>query len=253
MVIATRIRLVGANFRLSGIPEDEAAGRGWTTIRRDLTIDLLRDLAPSVILGQECDPTIRADLLTGLGDNWRYRRNGNVIAFYDLDHHSYLDHHLYNLPSPPDTAPRRLITLQLQMRATSDWFWVSSAHFTVGDVDWQRAQMESVVSRLEALNIRNSIFQADLNNDGMATDDPRGIARQGGLWDLRSKLAPGRMHSDELSTWNGWAETEANGLWIDEVFTGENFMPYTARVVETNGASDHNWLLTSVIQIANET
>jgi hypothetical protein len=265
MVASTRVRGLVANFRLE--PEDAddiAAGHAWTNGRRDATaatFDRIRGagLMPSVIMGQECSTTLRSDLWDILGrDRWLLVRNGNVIVLWDGAQHESLDAGTARLPTPvqPDGSPgdpRRLVWVELRVKGTGDRFWAASSHFTVGDAVWQRQQMAAVVDLLP--NPRNTIFGADINNDVMEGDCPRSIARAGGLFDLRSKLALPRITNVSFNSFNGWATTRRDGLWIDDLFTGNNLQPYYGNMIRTEieGASDHNWLLVSSIQIVDET
>ena len=165
--MATRLRLLNANFRLEPYPGDDEAGRGWDD-RRDATIALIKSLNPQVITGQECSANIRADLLEGLGGSteWGYYRNGNVIVWIKKDEVERISYdNTIHLPSAPDADPRRLVVVQIRLKATGDVLWVASSHFTVGDPYWQNRQMQAVVDELTANhNIRNTIFGADVNN-----------------------------------------------------------------------------------------
>ena len=51
------------------------------------------------------------------------------------------------------------------------------------------------------------------------------------------------------NTFNGWQPPKHDGFWIDDILTGDNFQPYYARVIDTNGASDHQWIIASSIQL----
>jgi hypothetical protein len=252
----TRIRILTANFRLT--PEsdaDIAGGHAWESKRRGLTIDLLKTWKPSVICGQECSTAIRADLATGLGTNWRHIRNGNVIVWLDANKHNLIGSAIHMLPSPPAADgspgdPRRLVLARLQMKATGNHWWAASTHFTPGDPDWQARQMEAAVEFITAEgDIRNTIFGGDFNAGGTNTAGPRTIAKAGGLRSLRGKLGPDCISNLESNSYNGWSTPPRNGFWIDDILTGHNFQPYYGSVINTDGASDHQFILASSIQL----
>jgi endonuclease/exonuclease/phosphatase family metal-dependent hydrolase len=257
MSIQTRIRLMSANFRLTPeSPEDIAAGHTWA-VRKPLTINLLKTWAPSVICGQECSTTIRNDLATGLGSPWKFIRNGNVIIFYDTNHHNLISSKTAMLPTAagPDgtTDPRRLVLIRLQMKATGAHWWAASTHFTAGgDPAWRVKQMTAVLDFIKANgDLANTILGGDVNSSLMDDEGPRTVARAAGLFDLRSKLAAPRIRNVTATTFPGWVEPSPHdNRWIDDICAGENFQPYYGRVVETNGASDHNFLIASSIQLS---
>jgi hypothetical protein len=255
MSIQTRIRMMTCNFRIENA-EDDATGHGWSAVRKPFAIALLKAWKPSVICSQECSTTIRADLLIGLGANWRYIRNGNVGVFYDSNQHTLISSKTAMLPTAPGpdgtTDPRRLVLVRLKMKATGDEWWAASTHFTAGgDPVWRVKQMTAVVAFIKANgDLTNTILGGDVNSSLMDDEGPRTVGRAAGLFDLRSKLAALRIRNVDYGTFNDWLPTLHDGRWIDEVFTGENFQPYYGRVVETNGASDHNWVLASSIALA---
>ena len=237
------------------MPEDVAAGRDWP-VRKPLALALLKAWKPSVICAQECSTVIRADLLIGLGANWRYIRNGNVGVFYDSNQHNLISSKTAMLPAAPNpdgTAgdPRRLVLVKLKMKATGDDWWAAATHLTAGgDPAWRVKQMAAVVAFIKANgDPASTILGGDINSSLMDDEGPRTVARAAGLFDLRSKLAAPRIRNVDYGTFNNWSPTLHNSLWIDDVCTGENFQPYYSRVVETNGASDHNWVLASSIQL----
>jgi endonuclease/exonuclease/phosphatase family metal-dependent hydrolase len=255
VTVTTRVRMMTCNFRIENA-EDDATGHGWTTVRKPLALTLLKAWKPSVICSQECSTTIRADLLIGLGANWRYIRNGNVGVFYDTNQHSLVSSKTAMLPTAPDpetgkTDPRRLVLVNLQMKATGDKWWVASTHFTAGgDPAWRVKQMTAVVAFIKANgDPANTILGGDVNSSLMDDEGPRTVARDGKLFDLRSKLAGPRIMNCDASTFNAWLPTLHDNRWIDECFAGDRWQPYYSRVVETDGASDHNWVLASSIQI----
>jgi hypothetical protein len=256
-VITTRIRMLTANFRIENA-EDDATGHGWTTVRKPLALALLKAWKPSVICSQECSTTIRADLLIGLGANWRYSRNGNVGVFYDSNQHNLISSKIAMLPTAPDpvtgkTDPRRLVLCQLQMKATGAHWWAASTHFTAGgDPVWRVKQMQAVVGFIKANgDLANTILGGDVNSSLVDDEGPRTVARAAGLFDIRSKLAAPRIRNVMMTTFPGWTQPSAQtGRWIDDCWSGENWSNYYARVVETNGASDHNWLISSQIQLS---
>jgi hypothetical protein len=256
MSIQTRIRLMSANFRLEPVPEDIAAGRGWP-VRKQPTIDLLKAWKPSVICGQECSTTIRADLLIGLGSNWRYIRNGNVIVFYDINQHNLISSKTAMLPTPPlpdgsPGDPRRLVLVRLQMKATGAHWWAASTHFTAGgDPVWRVKQMQAVVAFIKANgDLANTILGGDINSSLMDDPGPRTVGRTAGLYDLRSKLALAQIRNGTSSTFNDWEPALQSGRWIDDVFTSSNFQPYYSRIIPTEGASDHEWIVASSIALS---
>jgi hypothetical protein len=256
VTVTTRIRLLTANFRLAPESwEDIAAGHAWNQGRRELTVNLLKAWRPSVICGQECSAVIRADLAAALGASWRFVRNGHVIVWYDTNQHSLLGSATHMLPSPPPSEgstfdPRRLTLAHLRMRATVDDWWAASTHFTPGQPAWQARQMEAAVAFIaENGDPANTIFGGDFNAGGTDTESPREIARDGRLFDLRSKLAARRIGNVTSNTFNGWERPLHDGFWIDDVLTGDNFQPYYGRVIDTNGASDHQWVIASSIQL----
>jgi hypothetical protein len=244
----TRVRMMTCNFRVES-DADIAAGHGWTQVRKALALSLLKAWNPSVICGQECSTTIRADLLAGLGSYWKLVRNGNVVVLYDSNQHSLIGYKTAMLPSP-GTDPRRLTLANLQMKATGRSFWPASTHFTPDSADWQAKQMQAVVDFIKANgDMRNTILGGDLNTGATATG-PRLIGRTAGLFPLRDKLAAPRIINVTSDSYNGWQQPAPHdGLWIDDVCTGENWSDYYGRVVETNGASDHNWIIASSIQL----
>lgn len=255
---ATRVRLLSANFRLEPeSAEDIEAGHTWA-VRRPLVSGLLDYWSPSIICGQECSTQIRADLTADLS-GWRMVRNGNVSVWWDTGQHTLISSGATMLPTPPrddglPIDPRRLVLARLQVKSTGDHLWVASTHFTAGDPVWQPQQMAAAVAYVTTNgNVRNTILAGDFNAGGTDTESPREIARDGGLFDLRSKLAAPRIRNVDWNTYNGWQPTKRDGWWIDDVLTGENLQPYYARVVDTSGASDHGWLLASSVQIADET
>jgi hypothetical protein len=257
MTVTTRIRMLTANFRAAPeSAEDIAAGHGWEDGRKVLTVNLLKGWKPSVVCGQECSTIIRTDLSAALGASWRWVRNGNVIVLWNTNHHTFLDSSTLMLPSPPPVEgatfdPRRLVLVQLRMRATGDDFWVASSHFTPGSPDWQARQMTASVEAIHNDgDPRNTIFGGDINAGGTDTESPRMIGRAAGLFDLRSKLAAPRIGNVTSNTFNGWRQpAPRDGFWIDDVLTGNNFQPYYGRVIDTNGASDHQWIIASSIQL----
>jgi hypothetical protein len=110
--------------------------------------------------------------------------------------------------------------------------------------------MTAVVAYIKANgDPANTILGGDINSSLMDDPGPRTVARAGRLFDLRSKLAAPRIMNATASTFNNWLPTLHDNRWIDDFFTGENFQPYYSRVVETNGASDHNWVIASSIQL----
>jgi hypothetical protein len=257
MSAQTRIRLMSANFRLTPeSPEDVAAGHTWA-VRKPLTINLLKTWAPSVICGQECSTTIRNDLAAGLGANWKFVRNGYVIIFYDTNHHNLISSKTAMLPTAPGpdgtTDPRRLVLVRLQMKATGAHWWAASTHFTAGgDPAWRIKQMTAVVGYIKANgDLTNTILGGDVNSSLVDPVSPRSIARDAGLFPLRDKLAAPRIRNVTGTTFTNWVEpSPQDGRWIDDCLSGENFVPYYGRVVETNGASDHNYLLASSIALS---
>jgi endonuclease/exonuclease/phosphatase family protein len=256
MTVTTRVRLLTANFRLAPeSAEDIAAGHGWEDGRRDLTVDLLKAWRPSVICGQECSTVIRDDLAVALGGNWRRSRSGNVVVWFDSNQHTLLGFDQFNLPSPPAVEgatfdPRRLVLVHLRMQATGDDWWAASTHFTPGEPDWQTRQMRAAVGFItDNGDLRNTIFGGDINAGSTDTPGPRQVARTAGLYDLRGKLAAPRIKNVTSNTFNGWEPARHDGFWIDDILTGDNFQPYYARVIDTNGASDHQWIIASSIQL----
>ena len=256
MTVTTRIRMLTANFRVAPeSAEDIAAGHGWDDGRKDLTINLLKAWKPSFISGQECSTIIREDLAIALGSNWRRSRSGNVVVWFDSNHHTLLGFDRVNLPSPPPSEgatfdPRRLVLVHLRMNATRDDWWAASTHFTPGQPDWQTRQMQAAVRFItDHGNPRDTIFGGDFNAGGTDTSGPRQIARAAGLFDLRAKLAAPRIRNVTSNTFNGWQPPKHDGFWIDDILTGDNFQPYYARVINTNGASDHQWIIASSIQL----
>jgi hypothetical protein len=255
-VITTRVRLLTANFRLEPVPGDIAAGRGWP-VRKPLTIALLKEWKPSVICGQECSNIIRADIATALGANWKLVHNGNVIIFYDSNQHDLISSARTMLPTPaaPDgtTDPRRLQLAQLQMKATGQNWWAASTHFSAGvnEGPWKIKQMQAIIDYIKANgDLANTILGGDINSSLTDSDGPRKTARAGGLWDLRNKLALARIRNGTSNTFNSWQQpVPHNNSWIDDVFTGDNFQPYYSRVIDTNGASDHQFIVASSIQL----
>jgi hypothetical protein len=257
VTVCTRIRLMTANFRLTPeTPEDIAAGHTWA-VRRQPTIDLLKKWKPSVICGQECSTTIRADLAKALGAQWKFVRNGNVIVWFDSNQHNLISSKTAMLPTPPkpdgSIDPRRLVLTGLQMKATGDDWWAASTHFTAGgDPAWRTKQMTAAVAYIKANgDLANTILGGDVNSSLMDDEGPRTVARAAGLFDLRSKLAAPRIRNVTTTTFTNWIQpSPQTGRWIDEVFTGERWQSYYGRVVETNGASDHNWIIASSIQLS---
>lgn len=254
MTVCTRIRLLTANFRITPVPEDTATGHDWTAVRKKLTVDLLKYLNPNVIAGQECATLIRTDLQAALGASWKFVRSGNVIVWYNTNSHSLVDSVIFNLPSPAAADgtidPRRLVLVKLKMKATGDEWWAASTHFTAGQPDWQEKQMEAAVAFIASKGItRNLIFGGDFNAGGTTADTPRAAARAGGLFPLRDKLAAPRIGNVTSNSFNNFQLPLRDGFWIDDILTGDQWQPYWGRVVDTNGASDHQWIIASSIQI----
>jgi endonuclease/exonuclease/phosphatase family metal-dependent hydrolase len=238
------------------MPEDIEAGRDWP-VRKQPTIDLLKDWHPSVICGQECSTVIRNDLLAALGANWRHVRNGNVIVLFDSNQHTLISSKTAMLPTAPvpdgTIDPRRLVLVQLQMKATGAHWWVASTHFTAGgDPAWRVKQMTAVVAYIRANgDLANTVLGGDFNSSLMDDEGPRTVGRAAGLYDLRSKLAMAQIRNGTFSTFTDFVQpTLQNNRWIDDYFSGTNFAVYYARIVETNNASDHNWVLASSIQLS---
>jgi hypothetical protein len=256
-VITTRIRLLTANFRLEPVPSDIAAGRGWPD-RRPAALALLKTVKPSVICGQECSTNIRNDIAAALGPNWHHYRNGNAIIFYDSNQHTMLATKTTFLPTPPlpDGSPgdlRRLVLVHLRMKATGDDWWAASTHFSAGveDGPWKIKQMQAVVAYIKANGDPvNTILGGDINSSLVDDPGPRTVARAAGLYPLRDKLAAPRITNVTATTYGGWTEPSPhNNVWIDDIFCGSNFQPYWAKVLETDGASDHNFLVASSIKL----
>jgi hypothetical protein len=253
-MVTTRVRMMTCNFRIENA-EDDADGHGWATVRKPLALALLKAWNPSVICSQECSTTIRADLLIGLGANWRYIRNGNVGVLYDSNQHNLIGSKTAMLPSPPaadgTTDPRRLVLCQLQMKATGAHWWAAATHFTPGgDPAWRVKQMEAVVAFIQGNgDLANTILGGDINSSLMDDAGPRTVARAAGLYDLRSKLAGLQIRNGGSSTFNAWLPALQNGRWIDEFFSGPNFQPYYSRIIPTLGASDHEWIVASSIAL----
>ena len=110
--------------------------------------------------------------------------------------------------------------------------------------------MEAVVVFIRANgDVPNTILGGDFNSSLMDDPGPRTVGRAAGLFDLRSKLAAPQIRNVDLDTFNNWLPTLHDGRWIDDVLTGPNLVPYYVRLVETLGASDHNWVLASSIQL----
>lgn len=270
----TRIRSMACNFRNES-DDDDAAGFGWD-VRRPKATGLLKAWKPSVILACECSPKVRAGLLADLdgaryvevgygvlagGPRWGYARNGNVSVWFSKAHHEAVGSGFAMLPVPdlPDGSPgdyRRLAWVKLRHLLTGNLFYAASSHFSVGNIHYQNLQMQAVLDNLP--DVRNTIFGVDTNSSVMTgSDHPRAVARAGGLVDLRSKLDTYSIRDADLSSFNYWRETPRNGQWIDDVFTGGNYQPYYGRVVRTDvgdgpNASDHNWILSSAIQLNDE-
>jgi hypothetical protein len=244
-----------ANFRLAPMPEDIEAGRDWP-VRKQPTIDLLKDWHPSVICGQECSTVIRNDLLAALGANWKYVRNGNVIVLFDSNQHTLISSKTAMLPTAPGPDgtidPRRLVLVRLQMKATGAHWWAASTHFTAGgDPAWRVKQMTAAVGFIKANgDLTNTILGGDVNSSLVDDPGPRTVARAAGLFPLRDKLAMAQIRNGSYDTFNDWLPTLHNGRWIDDVFSGTNFAVYYSRLVETLGASDHNFLIASSIALS---
>jgi endonuclease/exonuclease/phosphatase family metal-dependent hydrolase len=254
MTVTTRVRLMSCNFRLTPeTPADIAAGHTWA-VRRQPTIDILKAINPSVICGQECSTTIRNDLAKALGPGWRFIRNGNVIVWYDTIRQTLVSSSTAMLRAPfkPDgsTDPRRLVLVELKSKLTGDKWWAASTHLTAGEPDWQIKQMTAAVAYIKAAgDPANTIFAGDFNAGSTETDGPRKIAREAGLKDLRSRLAAPEITNVTSNTFNSWKPFKHDSWWIDDILTGRNFMPYWGRVIDTLGASDHQFLVASSIQL----
>jgi hypothetical protein len=246
----TKIRLLSANFRYSPNEDDDANGRSWPDVRKALTLGLIRAWYPRIICGQECSTIIRNDLAAGLGAPWRYVRNGNVIIWYDTRYHNLLGSQAFNLPTPPEQDPRRLILARFEARSTGGEWWAASTHFTATLPDWQVKQMVAACDFIKDQGAQLSvIFGGDFNSGQTLEEGPRTVARSNGLFDLRNKLALARIRNVNSNTYNGWQQPcPRDGRWIDDILTGEHQQPYYARVIDTNGASDHQFLIASTIQ-----
>ena len=264
MPTPTKLPLLSLNCRGEPIQEDIEAGRGWTE-RRDHFIDLVRTSGAWAFTAQECSLSIRADLLEALGggDAWGYWANGNVMVW---GRKSRLQRIAANddliLPSPDNGIIRRLVVVRFRVYNPDDSTWkitgstidVASAHFTVGDPYWQNLQMQAVIDELRThWNIRNAVFGADLNNSNVTGECPRTIGTRNGFIELWNKAGRDVISNDLANTWNGWRETVYGDQRIDGVFFGANLMPYYGKVIDTNGASDHNWIRASAVQLSDET
>ena len=255
MTAGLRVRTLTANFRSAGVSGDLEAGHDWETVRKPLALNLVRGIGPSIIFAQECSAAIREDLAAALGSNWSHEPETNVSVWWNNQAHTLTDWDRYQLPSP-DTVPgtdndiRRLVLAKFDTGGT-EW-WGASSHFTPRDAYWQGKQMMAACDYIRAAGAqRRVIFGGDFNAGSTTSGSPRWIARAAGLYDLRAKgPALGRIQNVKMNSYNGWKPPVYDGWWIDDVLTGEDWVPYFGRMHHTDGASDHNWIVMSAITLS---
>jgi len=225
--------------------------------------DLIRAWAPSIVTSQENNIFDWFVSAPGLGTNWQYRRHSNSNVMWDSNQHQFLSYGQYDLPTPvgPGYSTRRMVGVLLRNKTTLQDQWVYSAHFMPGlgafERDWQRQQMAACLNVIQSNDPANSFFGVDMNDDSI--NGPRLQARSHAsrMYDLRNKLAtldeygPGRVLDGDYNTYTGYNEPAREKKWIDDVFTGDNLLPYYFRMINTwtDDITDHAAQLVSTIRL----
>jgi endonuclease/exonuclease/phosphatase family metal-dependent hydrolase len=243
------------NCRRSDLIELRSA-RKWIN-RRGQLMQVIKAVDPSVMGLQECTKEQAEYIEAQLGaDQWAYFGAHNVRVFVNITKWRLLNWWGFDLDAGTLQPARHLVACHLQSISTGDTALFCATHLTPHDTSyartWRVKQMHQIGLILPTLpDWDKTILMGDINDTSLA-GGVRGAAGEFGLKGLRARN-PEETYHFNLNTFNAWGITPANGVWIDEVFTGPAAKPYHAGVERTDtkrpldrNATDHNGIRASV-------
>jgi hypothetical protein len=251
----TRVRTLWLNVR-HDMPELYPSRR-WINRRGEL-IKVVKQVAPSVLGVAECAKNQAQDIEAGLGaDQWAFFGAYSTRIFVDVTKWRLVNWWGFQLDAGTLQPTRHLVACHLQSISTGDTALFCATHLTPHDTayarKWRLSQMHQIGTILPTLpDWDKTILMGDIN-DTSKTGGVRGAAGEFGLKALRARLTATEMYYENLNTFNAWGITPANGVWIDEIFTGPAAKPYKAGVERTDtkrpldrNATDHNGIRASI-------
>jgi hypothetical protein len=254
--MTTKARVLWSNDRRSDLPELRAARR-WPN-RRGEFMRAVRDIDPSIIGSAECTKEQAEYKEAQLGrDRWAYFGGHNVRVFVDVTKWRLLNWWGFDLEAgklPP--GARHLVVTHLQRIDTGDTALFAATHLTphniAGAQSWRVKQMHQICAILPTLPDSDKVVLMGDINDTSKVGGVRGAAGEHGLKSLRSRHIDS-VYDFGLNSFNGWKDSVAKAIWLDEIFTTLAVKPYLAGIERTDTkrplrvcASDHNWLRASV-------